>query len=228
MSACKAYEALVSAFLDHQLSQEDEQKLQQHLDSCPECRAYLADQLAIREALSSLDDEAPAGLFDSVMEKVSVTAQEKPKRIAFLRYWRTVAALAACFAVVASAGLFFDSLRMGRSSSSTSSASYDTAETVTGAAPQSIEETTTETASDQPTDSVTAEEGQVTAALTTSSDLAKTWVEENLGETWTPGETYELTQEQFTALETLLSDAGEAYVLTGDVSSAAEYVLGAE
>lgn len=48
-------------------------------------------------------------------------------------------------------------------------------------------------------------------AITTDSPAAEAWVEEHLSQTWERGGCYELTEEQYTQLRTLLTEQGAAY-----------------
>ena len=111
MRTCEEYEALISALLDGALADEDREELMAHMAGCPACQAYFDDLLAIRTALSGLEDKAPAGFTDRVMDQVrreSRQTEEKEnsrKTVAF-PYWRRYAAMAACCAVVAIAGFW--------------------------------------------------------------------------------------------------------------------------
>lgn len=111
MRTCEEYEALISALLDGALADEDREELMAHMAGCPACQAYFDDLLAIRTALSGLEDKAPAGFTDRVMDQVrreSRQTEEKEnsrKTVAF-PYWRRYAAMAACCAIVAIAGFW--------------------------------------------------------------------------------------------------------------------------
>ena len=47
MKYCEKYAALISAWLDGELNEEETGRLQAHLFTCPGCRAYLADLKAM-------------------------------------------------------------------------------------------------------------------------------------------------------------------------------------
>lgn len=106
MRTCPEYEARISALIDGCLPEADRAELTAHLAACPACQAYFDDQIAIHDALMSLEDvPAPADLSERVMARVRETAQERaPERRPHSR-WRRWAALAACCAVAA-AGLW--------------------------------------------------------------------------------------------------------------------------
>lgn len=107
MRSCEEYEALISAFIDGALAEEDRGALMEHMASCPACQQYFDDQIAIHDALESLEVPAPAGFAEQVMEHVRLTPQsatgpERPeKKITAFPRWRRWAALAACCAVAA-------------------------------------------------------------------------------------------------------------------------------
>lgn len=108
MRTCPEYEARISALIDGCLPEADRAELTAHLAACPACQAYFDDQIAIHDALVSLEDvPAPADLSQRVMARVRETAQERApaRRTIALPRWRRWAALAACCAVAA-AGLW--------------------------------------------------------------------------------------------------------------------------
>lgn len=107
MRTCEEYEALVSAFIDGALTEAERETLMEHMASCPACQQYFDDQIAIHDALTDLEAEAPEDFTEKVMAKVRLTAQSRPepekpeKRIIAFPRWRQWAALAACCAVAA-------------------------------------------------------------------------------------------------------------------------------
>ena len=111
MRTCEEYEALISALLDGALADGDREELMAHMAGCPACQAYFDDLLAIRTALSGLEDKAPAGFTDRVMDQVRRESRQTEKKensrkaVAF-PYWRRYAAMAACCAIVAIAGFW--------------------------------------------------------------------------------------------------------------------------
>ena len=70
-------------------------------------------------------------------------------------------------------------------------------------------------------------EAAYSAVLTTGSAVAADWVEEHLGLTWVPGETYPLTDEEYVSLREALAAAGAEFSeeTSGD---GAGYCLAAE
>lgn len=104
MRTCGEYEELISAFIDGALAEEDREALMEHMADCSACQQYFDDQIAIHDALERMEAPAPAGFAEQVMEKVRLTAQDRPeqperKTVSFPR-WRRWTALAACCAVV--------------------------------------------------------------------------------------------------------------------------------
>ena len=47
MKYCEEYAALLDLFVDGELSLEEMLRVQEHLDTCPACRAYVDDALAM-------------------------------------------------------------------------------------------------------------------------------------------------------------------------------------
>lgn len=103
MKNCEAFAELLDPFVDGELSAEDCAAVREHLNLCPECRAYVADALSIRAVFPDPEDTVvPAGFAQSVLDRIPPRASA-PKA----RPWkRTVLPLAACFAVVVGVGLF--------------------------------------------------------------------------------------------------------------------------
>ena len=56
MKYCEEYAALISAWLDGELNEEETGRLQAHLFTCPGCRAYLADLKAMGRAFPTLEE----------------------------------------------------------------------------------------------------------------------------------------------------------------------------
>ena len=103
MKYCENYAALLDLYVDGELSPEDMDRVRAHLETCPGCRAYVDDALAIRAAFPDVEDtEVPAGFAESVMSAVQAAAQERPAAPqAKKRHWgRVLLPLAACCAIV--------------------------------------------------------------------------------------------------------------------------------
>lgn len=96
--ACEHYYELISAQLDRELTREEEQELNAHLEQCPSCRA-LAEQLAgLHEDFSALEEvPAPEGFVQGVMERI----REEKKVIPLFKrpQFKAAAGLAACLAI---------------------------------------------------------------------------------------------------------------------------------
>ena len=103
MKYCEDYAALLDLYVDGELSPEDMDRVRAHLETCPGCRAYVDDALAIRAAFPDVEDtEVPTGFAESVMSAVQAAAQERPAAPqAKKRHWgRVLLPLAACCAIV--------------------------------------------------------------------------------------------------------------------------------
>lgn len=97
MNTCGFDAALLDLFLDGALSPEEMGTVQAHLDTCPDCQAYVDDVLAMREFFPDEDDvELPADFTAQVMDAVAKTPQSRPRR----QPWGKLAAAAACLAVI--------------------------------------------------------------------------------------------------------------------------------
>ena len=118
MGACEEYELLLSAWLDGELTEPENQDLQAHLARCPRCQALAEELRLTHEAFACLDDlAAPPDFAQGVMARIRaqeepvIEQEEKPKVISLFRrpQVRALASLAACAAIcigVYQAGLF--------------------------------------------------------------------------------------------------------------------------
>ena len=100
MKYCNDYAALLDLFVDGELTPAEMADIQAHLDTCPGCRAYVDDALAMRAAFPEVEDTViPEGFADSVM--AAVAASVPVKKPARKTPWLKVAMpLAACLALV--------------------------------------------------------------------------------------------------------------------------------
>lgn len=109
MTCCEEYAALLDLFVDGELATEEMTQVRNHLETCPGCRSYVDDVLAIRAAFPGVEDtEVPEGFAESVMERIRADAaagelkdrKDRKNRKNSRRRWAgTLTALAACFAV---------------------------------------------------------------------------------------------------------------------------------
>lgn len=265
MSVCKEYEARISALIDDELTLEERIRVLEHLDACPDCKAYWDDLLAMRDILCAQEVSAPAGFCDAVMTRVRETKQEtvQEKKVLHLPQWKRFAALAACCAVVMLGIWSMDLMGITENSMDTAALNGCAAperaaqdEVMTGSvwdagaddcgetpkadygasdngacatydapnAPDALPE------SDTAEDSVKtfAQNGGFTAAISTASEVAKIWVENDLREVWNSGSIYTLSEEQYHDLRDLLTREGEGFTeIMGDHTEG-EYRLLAE
>lgn len=99
MKTHEEFEALLDAFVDGELSSEDMQAVQDHLNTCPDCRAYVDSALAIRAAFPTVEDTpVPEGFADGVME--AIQAQSAPQKKQSQPWKKLLLPLAACIAIV--------------------------------------------------------------------------------------------------------------------------------
>lgn len=104
MKYCEEYAALISAWLDGELNEEETGRLQAHLFTCPGCRAYLADLKAMGRAFPSLEEvEVPEDFTASVMARIRAQTPPEKKRASHT-LWRRWGAWACCLALLVLVG----------------------------------------------------------------------------------------------------------------------------
>lgn len=164
MKYCEEYAALLDLFVDGELTGPEMERVRDHLETCPGCRAYVDDALVIRAGFPDVEETAvPEGFAEGVMARVREDAAKGQKvvelqRRGFRRWMGTAAALAACCALVV---LVRTGPGKDAAAPAGDGAAYDTAEaTIAGeeteiapqAAPESKE--TTPPAEDAPEETV--------------------------------------------------------------------------
>lgn len=105
MKYCKDYAALLDPFVDGELTAGEMEQVQAHLETCPGCRAYVDDALAIRAGFPDVESTVvPEGFAVGVMERIRKETEGKEKVVKMrrrpARRWAGMAALAACCALV--------------------------------------------------------------------------------------------------------------------------------
>ena len=138
--------------LDGTLTDSEKQKLEEHLAECPSCAALKEDLKQMHSMLAVDETEPPAGLHDSIMERlrqeetVRVVAPQKPMRR--LPVFTMVAAAAVVVLVVLGGGLMpaFSTVGSG-STAAADSASADAGDcTADGGMQDEIEQSVQENA----------------------------------------------------------------------------------
>ena len=114
--SCDAYLELLQAHIDNESSAADEKRLQAHLAQCNDCRLLLSAYLQADAGLAALNEDAPAGLKDSILQ--SLPAQEKKSRH-FGRYAGIILAAAAALTLVIGFGAKLPSLGAKKAESKT-------------------------------------------------------------------------------------------------------------
>lgn len=100
MKPCHEYAALLDLYVDGELSPQEMVQVQEHLDLCPGCQAYVDDALAIRAAFPEVEDtEVPEGFAESVCAVIQAS-DTAPKRNRRRRWAKTLLPMAACCAIV--------------------------------------------------------------------------------------------------------------------------------
>lgn len=100
MNVCVEYEALLDLYVDGELEAADMTKVQDHLDACPACRAYVDGLLAIRAEFPDEDSSPlPEGFHEKVMAAVAADAA-KSKKPSRRRYAMFAPLAAACLVLM--------------------------------------------------------------------------------------------------------------------------------
>lgn len=99
MKYCEEFEALLDLYVDGELEVADMIRVQEHLDGCPACQAYVDELMAIRAAFPEIEDTVvPEGFAEGVMAAIAASAPKAKKRPT---PWKKVLIpMAACLAVV--------------------------------------------------------------------------------------------------------------------------------
>ena len=103
---CDCDQALewISAALDGALTPEEQRGLDAHLAACAECRALAKELRQLQKEMPG-EAEVPAGFHQAVMDRIAAEQVVPfPPKKRGNRTWRSWAALAAVFAVVAAGG----------------------------------------------------------------------------------------------------------------------------
>ena len=128
MKYCEEYAALLDLFVDGELSLEEMLHVQEHLDTCPACRAYVDDVLAMRAAFPDAENtEVPEGFAAGVMAAIQADAAARPvspKKKKKTPWVGLAASFAACCAIVI---IQQNGPLAAKSESAAASMAYDTA-----------------------------------------------------------------------------------------------------
>lgn len=108
MNICARFAALLDPYVDGELEVEEMLLVQEHLETCPACRAYVDDALAIRAAFPGVEEtEVPEGFAGAVLERIRAQGQTRTavpvapvKKRRTAPWIRTALPLAACCAIV--------------------------------------------------------------------------------------------------------------------------------
>lgn len=135
MKLCEEYAALLDLYVDGELSLEELEQVQTHLDACPACRAYVDDALAVSAAFPDPEEtEVPDGFAESVMARIRAEAPAAPKKQKKTPWVGVLASLVACCAIV------FLQQNGPLSGAANDTATYDTAAEAAEAAPADAED----------------------------------------------------------------------------------------
>lgn len=109
MASCEHYEQQISALLDGELPDSEREELEAHLRTCEACAAVYTEFQNLSKTMKETVGAPPADLIHNVMTQITAEATDatsvqeaRRKR----RSWRGLAAMAACFALIAGVVFF--------------------------------------------------------------------------------------------------------------------------
>ena len=179
MKYCEEYAALLDLFVDGELPPEEMERVRDHLETCPGCRAYVDDALAIRAGFPDVEETVvPEGFAEGVMARVREDAAKERKIVELkrrgVRRWiGTAAALAACCALVILVRTGPGFAGQTKDAPAGDGAAYDTTEIAgeeTGIAPQAASEAAPEAAPESKEPEDAAEDGALEEAVRTAPE----------------------------------------------------------
>lgn len=104
---CEQMTVLLSAWLDGELSVEEQQQMQAHLEQCPECRALFEQLQTLHTSFSDLEEiPAPEHFAQRVMTRIEAESKLKVVPLFKRPQVRSFAALAACAVLFVGFGRF--------------------------------------------------------------------------------------------------------------------------
>lgn len=99
---CKNIQELIPLYLDNMLSDEENDTVRTHIETCDVCKAEYELMASIMQTAASLPEiDVPEGFHEKLMEKVKAEAEAKKERKAFALPWKKVSGFAAAAAVIA-------------------------------------------------------------------------------------------------------------------------------
>ena len=97
MKSCQEYQELISRLLDGDLNAQEQDELERHIASCPDCRAMAEAFRALSQTIEEDLEEPDERLHENIMADVrreALRRRQAPKRL------RNILALAACAALI--------------------------------------------------------------------------------------------------------------------------------
>ncbi|MBR1566424.1 MAG: zf-HC2 domain-containing protein [Oscillospiraceae bacterium] len=108
MNSCEYYQELISSLVDGEISQEENEALMLHLNSCSRCNAMYAVFHDLSDILSEDPEPLPEGLHENIMAGVRRSEIMKKNRRMRRIGLRTAMTAAACAVLVLFAAVSFD------------------------------------------------------------------------------------------------------------------------
>lgn len=104
MPDCTQYDEQLSAYLDGELTPEETEALEAHLNTCADCRDYLTLLQTMRASLLEEAPEPPASLRNGILYKIGLEEKRKPRFFRSYGRWTVIAAVL-CLALLGTAKL---------------------------------------------------------------------------------------------------------------------------
>ena len=124
MKYCEEFAALLDAYADGELNEQEAARVRAHLETCAGCRMYVENIRAIRAAFPSTEEtDVPDGFADGVM--AAIRAGAAPRRQKRTQWLKVAVSLAACVAILVVVGSFQNSFRFAGKSTSSAATSAD-------------------------------------------------------------------------------------------------------
>ena len=216
MKHCEEYAALLSAFVDGEVTEQERREVLCHLDSCEGCRAYLADLMVMKDELSVPAPQLPENFAGQVMWRVGRERSKKAKKSR--RVMTAVASAAACLVLVMALPYVLGGVGMDDTAAESTVIADSVADGMT-AAEDVLLEGAVESVTDSSTNAVADDCETPAAGKTESSAFAvsreqmETWLAENEGMTFRAEETeeetvYYLEGQQYESFRAFMQEQG--------------------
>ncbi len=99
---CKQIQEIIPLYIDNMLSDEEQNAVRAHIETCEACKAEYELMASIIKTAASLPElDVPEGFHEKLMEKVKAEAEKKQERKMYALPWKKISGFAAAAAVIA-------------------------------------------------------------------------------------------------------------------------------